>query len=490
MVNFRLFLSITIIFFIFSAISVADSRLILVLDKTQSELGRPIRAEIIALSIKKSLNEIDFKVLEENFGVITEYATSGINDARWPQQDVQQLKFKIYPRHSGKLIVPKLHIEQLSTKEISINVTDSSYAKPNFKLSENTAFQRQQITAKFTVLSSELSARLSISKSDEIKNFESTPLAFKRTKQKNGLYLLQAGWVISGFKSGQQIINFPPIEYSVSGVLRKKYFLPLQKINIKKLPNYIPPTLPVGKVSLTSELSQSGILPSDSLLYWKVKLSGDFQNAYQLPSILRQIKSHHNVKFYPANSERIQNIQTGKVSSSVAHSIPLVFLNSGFQQLPTLTIKYYDPVAEKISEYTLFGKTVFSLSYFLQVVVLLLLIISFLPIIKRIRAKWQQYNLSKKYRRQAIQLLESISNKYQLKESIVLLSLAEKWPENITVSQWYEMWLGKYHKQKYDQEFILSLSNILYSETQATYDELLHISSLLKNIVQTRKRFV
>ena len=93
-----------------SPLANAAPQLIIHTDKVESEVGRPIRLELIAVALKEKLSAIKLDELNKDFGVITDYSIADASDPRWPNQSVQILNLKIYPRKTGTLTIPAFKI--------------------------------------------------------------------------------------------------------------------------------------------------------------------------------------------------------------------------------------------------------------------------------------------------------------------------------------------------------------------------------------------
>ena len=466
----------------------ASPQLLLLSDKTESELGRPIRVELIAVSIKEKLSEIDLEPLTKHFGVITDYFTADTRDSRWPKQTIQVLNLKLYPRQAGNLIIPGLSLGKFTSNEEIVKASTGENGTPQIKLSANTPFERQQFTVQVTIQSSQLSARLSISDNEQIKGFESSPLSFKRTKQKNGLYLLQIGWALSALNKNIQRFELPAIEYSVSGVLRKKYYLPVQNVKINQLPAYLPPTIPVGKVLLSSKLSNTGLLKTDSIIYWHLQLKGNLSNSYQLPPVLRQIKSNNTIKFFPVNSKRSQITSEENLTSTVTHIIPLKVLTSGVIKLPEINTQYFDPANGKLVKTTLATTSVFALSIFWQTLVFILLFSAIAYLFKVLHRKWSRYYLSKQLRELAIQVLQNNSETSDIRTALKLIAKAEYWPENMSLTQWRESWSKKYKTDNTFNQLMDKISQACYSKADLNNDDLTDITNEVIDVIDKRNK--
>lgn len=471
----------------FASLPTMEPKLILFTDVTESALGRPIRAELYGISLKTKITNIKLNHLNKNFGVVVDYTINDTSDKRWPNQPVQILKLKLYPRQTGSVLIPRLGYNNVRSQEKMIRITKGKTGEPEIRLSANTPYERQQIIVLVTITSNNSTARLSIKKNIEINGFESATLPFKRLKKQNGTYQLQIGWALTALKSGRLKLELPAIEYSINGVSRKQFYLSTKSIYIKPLPLYLPLTIPIGKVTIQSQLSHDGLLQSDSLFYWNIKLNGNLNNAYSLPPILRQIKSTGHIKILPITSERSLQATENSLISTVAHSIPFKALKSGFLKLPKIKLQYFDPDDGKIKILFHQNKRVFVLTFFWRSL-LTVLMISFLAYALNASYKtWQRFKFSKFKRQQAIRILqEDHDNIKKVRESIRLLSEAEYWPKNSSMSQWGKYWVNKYQVNNDFESLINMLSACFYSKkTSCNTNEL---SLRLLELIQNRKK--
>ncbi len=472
--------------FIISNFCNASPQLILFTDKSESTLGRPIRAELYGISLKTKISEIKLNGLNENFGVVTEYVINNTSDKRWPNQPIQILKLKLYPRTTGIIIIPGLSANKVQSQKKTIRIIKGKNESPQINFSTSEPYERQQFTVHITITSHDSNSRLSIKENSNISGFEITSLPFERIKGKNGIYLLKIGWALTVLKSGQFKFELPPIEHSISGVSRKKYYLPITSINIKPLPSYLPPTIPVGKVTIQSTLPPNGLLQPDSISYWDIKLSGKLNNTYRLPPILRQIKSNNHIKFLPINSKRSIKATIKGVTSIVNHSIPFKALENGFLRFPKIQLQYFDPESGKIKMDFYQANDVFVLSYFWRSLLAVFLTIFIIYIFYISYKKWMRYKFSRVKLKQAVKILQINNTITTVRESIGLLAEAENWPKNTTISQWAGYWESRYQVDINFERLISSLSSLFYSSEKDC--NIKQISQQLIALINNRKK--
>lgn len=469
-----------------AAQSINKPQLILFTDKDKSILGRPIRAELYGISLKTKITDINLTELNHKFGIVTDYVIKDFTDERWPNQSVQVLKLKLYPKIIGDVIIPSLSADSVNSKSIKIHIDTDQTGIPNLRISTKQPYQRQQFIAKINIMTPESNARLAIKDESAINGFESKPLLFTREKENNGHYRLSIGWALTALKDGMHKLQLPAVEYSIDGVSRKQYFFPDQSMKIRKLPSYLPPTIPVGKISIQTQISPGWLLQTDSISYWTLKLRGNVNNSYRLPPILRQIKSNRNVKVFPVDSDYSDKVTNNSFESLVEHSIPFKALNSGLIKLPDLRLQYFDPDTGTIKAITYHQHTVLALSLSWLLVLALLIFITLFYLSKICFKKWSKLKYSKQQRKLAITLLKENKSTGSIRESIRHLSKAEDWPENLALQQWAKLWMSRYKTEADFNDFIIRLSAFLYSSH--TDNNSKELSNRLLLLITDRKK--
>lgn len=478
-----------IIFVLFSfttKTSVAnDKKLILIVDKTVSILGRPIRAELYGVSLKRKITNINLTPLSKDFGVVTDYTIDDTADTRWPNENVQIVKFKLYPRNTGESIIPSITLGKVRTIKKKVNVVTKNTSVPNISFSSKHPYTREQFIINISIISNESTSRLAIKEKLKVKGFESTTLPFIRNKRKDGSYINTIGWAITPLKSGQLKLTLPPVEYSISGVSRKQFYFPHTTLNVKPLPSYLKPTITVGNVTLQSDTPTSLYLNAESISYWNININGNVNNSYRLPKILNQIKSNKKIKFLPAIIKRSSKFIDGELISTTNYSIPFKPLVSGYLELPKLNVQSFDSNTGKIETSTYHSKKILSLSTFwrssIYIFILILAIYTFNIIYKKFILMVQ----SRKQRHKALFILENAENISDIKESIRFLTKAEYWKENITLHQWGMLWKAKYAVNNNFDVLIEKLSNLFYSSKPS--NNLNELRLQLQEVIKYRK---
>ena len=85
--------------------------------------------------------------------------------------------------------------------------------------------------------------------------FDPQPLP-RQTDSRNGVDVVRLRWRVTALQPGRHRLELPPIEQRGRG--RWRFFLRAPEVRIVPLPSYLPPSVPVGKVTLESALLDDG----------------------------------------------------------------------------------------------------------------------------------------------------------------------------------------------------------------------------------------
>lgn len=484
--TFRKIFIACMLYIIMSPVSFATPQLLVHTDNNEIEYGRPLRVEIIGIELKEKLSAINIKPLYEQYEVIPDYSAHNVRDKRWPNQTVQRMQFKLYARKTGKITIPVLSVGNVHSKEKHINVIPGNTQLRDINFTSQTPYVHEQVIVKITLQSDSSNARLNIRKSAKNSSFDVVPLEFSRKKSEKNKYFLEVGLSVTPLVSGKLAFILPAIEYSVDGVLRKLFYFPTQSINVHQLPAYLPPTIPVGPVSVDSKIPATDIFTTGSLYYWTIKIIANTSNTYRLPPVLQQIKSNSTIQYFPAESIRQTYITQGKTVSEVKHVIPFKILSSGIFQLPILQLQYFDPDSGTIKSSYYRVPKAYALSLFWKASLSFILSILAIVILTKLYQAWTRWKSSAEKILRAKELLHNAENLSGIKDSLKLIAEAEHWPVNTTLTQWQKCWSEKYISNKHFTELITEISEASYKNNEDI--NFSRLGNEFLNVIQTRKR--
>ena len=457
----------------------AESSLDIELKKTTVELGRPVYLKIIGHDLQTDLSELPLTALESEFAIasadLNSESITVFNKKRQQDKAVQRqvLSLKLYPRKTGALSIPVFTIDKVNSEAQVIHVEEArskgSGISLAWKVSSTEAWQREQILVHLTLTTSDEFASLEYLE-QPVAGFEATPLPVTRKwidSKDGGHSLITAGWALLPLKPGPVAIELPPLQYRLGGVTRRVFYPPKTTVSIRPLPAYLPPTIPVGRIEISSSVSPAGWLYTDELAYWQLSLSSQTLSPYWLPPILRQLDSaDQSIQFFPATSTRSSKPDNAGVHGKVEHLIPFKPLHNGLTQLPLLQVQYFDPFTGKIESAVHRPERSFALSSSVRLIGLLLVLAITFKLIISLYRSGRQYSLYRKQKNLAISQIKQANSARDLVSGLRQVAIAEGWPGNLCLGDWLQYWQQKYQAEKRLQDDLRTLTALLYGNKE------------------------
>ena len=445
----------------------ADGELHLQINKSTLELGKRLNVDLFAVGSKADLKKIDLKPLHTLFAMETPDDPERIADDRWPFDEVQRLRLRLYPRQLGKLTIPSLKLGKLHSKPQPIEVIKGMVKGEaidfNFTLSNQNPWQRQQVILWVEVTTPQPFANLSISTNWKPRGIEVIPLPLVKRPPDNGKSsVLGIGWILFPLVPGEHRLDLPQIAYQLSGATKRRYYLPHPLIKVKALPPYVPPTMPVGKINLTGRIQPSGNLPQSSLAYWNLELQSDNLMPRWLPPIRDQIQSNQAIRFLPEDIDRTVKPDKQGVHGKVKLQMPFKPLESGRLALPELRIDYFDPqdgllkrLRHKPDRPWTYDPRLLRLGIIILLLALGWTAWRMTPLLKD---RWQRMIA----RRRLLQQMASVKEPYLMRIQLKQLAELDGWPCNISLQQWGGYWKNRYRTDGIFDELLNQLSHACY----------------------------
>ncbi len=308
--------------------------------KTEKQLGQYFRVTIRYTGLNK-WSKLNLRDWQQQFKIIQgdEY-----QDDDEYGNTVQVLKLRLYPRLVGKLELPVLKLGEASSLKIYLQVqppiVDDSSIKLSWSLSSTSPWLRQPIVLNLQLKTRDISAHVLLSQ-PEINNAQLKMLPITRKKLDDGMIIFETGWLYYPFTSGNQIIDFPAIKYQLSGSERRRFYLPLQLLQVRALPGYMPPNLPVGKPNLSSEL-----IANDTK--WKITLKTKAYIPGGIVDIAKQLAVYSESDMTSVNVFNLTNSNQDKSFYHYVYisSLPAWLMPFGFDK--RLELRYFNPDTGKL----------------------------------------------------------------------------------------------------------------------------------------------
>ncbi|MEW6647060.1 MAG: hypothetical protein AB1450_07665 [Pseudomonadota bacterium] len=339
------------------------------LEAAQMELGQPLRGVVLTAQAPTAET---LQPLEADFAVVVRGGAERQADGRY------RLGFSLYPRREGAVPLPDDITARVSSKQLpppqgddctdavgrpcrehaaqgrgegirSIFVTAAiergQLLEVRQSVSTLSPWVRQQVLVLLEVITPEPYASL---QADPVSlpGFEVIPLPGSSEKVATAAGTqtrLRAGWALFAVAPGRYRPALPPLRYRLSGASRRLFPLTLPALEARALPPYVPPTLPVGRVELSSTLAPDGLLHTGHLAHWRVSVSAPAVPPAWLPPLLRGLAADGAVEFLPAQTTYAAAPDAGGIHARAEHLIPLRPRRDGRLALPVLEVQYFDP---------------------------------------------------------------------------------------------------------------------------------------------------
>jgi len=442
-------------------LSYGSSRhLLLSVDNNEVQLGKPIQATITAHNIKLNLSGIKTEALQKNFGV---YVIENSTKFNADKSEIQYLVVSLYPQRSGDFEIPALKLGRYSTKPLSVTVLpaieDNTELNFSTSISSLSTWQRQQVIVTTSVITASKFAKITLD-DFSYNGIESYALAASRTELNDGKYRLTAGWVLYPFNNGIQNINLPSVDYRLKGKVQRKFIPQNVLLDVKALPPYIPPLMPVGKITVNKSISQN-TSGSGSTHILDVSISSKHALPSSLPSLPRDYIVDGDITTTKTTSTLTTPPANTGFSSSIQHRMPISFNASGSYQFPELVYKYFEPSSGKIVTIKNESINIIILSPLLKLVLTIALIIILVKILTTAIRYISAY-LQRRNRR--IIIINSVLDAQSPQELHRLLNEYAKtyrWKENMTLEKLQATWQA--NKKSSSHEPLNELSRACYS---------------------------
>jgi len=318
--------------------------------------------------------------------------------------------------------------------------------KPSIQLTQSTQeiWQRQQLLVTLIVETKDPFARL------DADNFQQQGMSIiayplKKIEGKNKTQLILQ-WAIFPFISGKLNLPMPTVVFRPNKGRKQTLALNKLSINVKKLPLYIPPTLPVGKITLKNNWDNGFLIKTNELIEWKLSVIGENIAAETMPPLSQQLVSTNALTILPSTHKQKTILTEHGIIQQRYYQIPLKAHRNGKLALPKVTVQFFDPATGKLNKIQTDQPYIISLDRWLLSTLVILSILLLLYISVRLSSRAKLWLTSVVKRRQATRLFMLAENYQQTRSAINQLALVEGWGANLSLTDFLEAWQEKYGK--------------------------------------------
>ena len=405
---------------------------------------------------------------------------------------------KLRPTEIGSIIIPSLKWNDFISQSSSIHVkpalsNSNDIIKVDVDKINTVPWVREQVIIRASIVTDDKNIVL------ERKNFrkkgidsylipQSTSIVQSNQQTK---YKHTIGWSIFFLYKQNKILQLPEIEYLKDSIPKYKFNLSKVNISVKKLPIYISPIIPIGKISLKSQyLAQSSFLtkPNKTSII-QYQLIGSGVPAKWLPSISQRYNLNNQLTIQYSHINTTLNNKVGTSGLNGQKTVDIAFtpLKNGPVPIENIYIQYFDPTLGMLKTLTYKPKTLISLNWFIQIILLLAVIYILLLGLVKLTNIVKQKVISAKHLSLTRKLLLDASKSTDIVLALQQFSLAEGWPINLSLNQWMLRFNKKYVDTYCLNDSIRMLNHDLYSKediginnSDAIKDNLLIVTNNLK----------
>ncbi|MCK4744267.1 MAG: BatD family protein [Sulfuriflexus sp.] len=434
---------ISLILLFIAPFAYSDSSLRIIADNPTVEIGKPLHITITAKNIDKNLASINIERLEENFGVyVIESSNKSENNIK-----IQELEIALYPHNIGKDNIPPITLGRHKSLTVPITILAAKENKQTLKfsssISSSSIWQRQQIIMTAHVITHSKFANIKLDDFIE-EGFESSKLEPVREELGSGMYRLTSGWLIYPLVAGKKNITFPAVNYRLKGKVQRKFIPSNIQLNIRELPSYIPPLMPVGEIIIESNITTGSDNPDKSHTV-TVNISSDSALPSTLPNLPQNYILESTIHIGETSSNIINVEKNNSSNTSIHHRLPISFTSSGIYHFPALTLKYFDVESGRIITAT--GKPITGLILlpWLKASLLIIAIIILAKIIVIANKMIRDFSQLRKRRKHIITATLTAKSPHELHQLLNKYANTYNWGNNMTLSSWLISWEKSRH---------------------------------------------
>jgi len=386
-------------------------------------------------------------------------------------------KIKVYPSEIGKLKVPPLVWNNFKTQAYDFDVKAPlaknrqpislalNKTKPNPWVREQNKIIVTIITAdkniileRNNIITQGIESYL-IPQVTEVIRYKGT-LEYKHT----------IGWNVFFLYGQKNILLLPEVEYHKDSVPVYKFHLGKKSFRVKKLPIYINPLIPVGSLGLQThylELPFFLMQPKTTSIL-QYSLIGTGVPAKWLPSLAQKYNliSQTDIQYSHVKTSLSTKIKNNNVVGSKLVDIAFTPLSNGLIQFKKLNLQYFEPDTGVLKTLQYEDEKIFVLNWLLQLILLFMLlfitswsIIKLAIISKRRVDSYIQLSKSKS-------ALAKSSKPDEIRHALILFSISQNWPKNLTINQWLYKFRSKYIVSDNLTDALWMLNYALYAHTK------------------------
>lgn len=209
-----------------------------------AELGRAVSVWLHYQG-PADLDRIDTAPWQDHVAIARGYAAAS--------EGVQRLRLRITPRRLGELTLPPLRLGSAQSDVLMLSVDpaleDDQALVPRWTVSDQQPWQREELQVAIDLDLDQPDAHLAV---DDFAppGFAVRPLPPTRQALPDGRTRYRHAWLLRPRKAGELPLALPRLSYLRDSVPRRRFEFPASVLQVRALPPYVTPTVPVGQVAM------------------------------------------------------------------------------------------------------------------------------------------------------------------------------------------------------------------------------------------------
>lgn len=403
------------------------------------ELGQPIWLTLQSDQTAVPLDTLDFSPWRQQVAIPHVYGVNLIHHDR-----VQQLRFPVYPLHSGQLILPGLHFLQQTTPALAFTIAPARDPRTHtpitfaYRISSLHPWQQQQVIVACRIRMHDHYAFFTQANAGN-SDMHVLPMRVQRQTVASGAAAqtrYRLGWVIWPSRAGKQQLQLPPIQYVRDGVVVRRFYVPPLTLDVRALPAWLPGTIPVGRIRIIRYRLARSWLSTSVLSQLRLQIQVDGMRPELIPDYSQQLQSNRQMEFYAAQSQTNTLIDAQGLHQKLTYRVPLVAKHLGMYQLPRLRLQYFDPLSGMLKTQTVPGPPSIVLNPWLERGGLLLVLVLVLWLARKLLHYLQTYWRRFRTYQLALRQLGQADSLATIKQVMQTMARAEGWNPNLSYLQW------------------------------------------------------
>ena len=296
-------------------------------------------------------------------------------------------------------------------------------------------------------------------------------------------YLRRLHWYYFPLLAGDHRFTLPTVRYNSGGRIKLQIFPPKLRLLVRKLPRYIPPLMPVGRVKIDVRQHQRWLDP-DNLGFVDIHIHAAGIPARHLPGIDRLLDKQDGLLFLPAEKRYFNRPDSTGIHGHLHYQVPFKTRRSGWSPAPQIVLRWFDPESGRIMTTRTRIPSVFGLAWYWRALGGLLLLVLIVRGGIVIHRRWHDWQIYRRHFNTALDLL-SREDTDSLRQALRHIARAEGWPANTGVVTWYRHFRIHHTADDRLAQAITRLSRICYAGEP---DDVRNIAASLQDSLRRHRR--